>query len=91
MSRIATFNHPVTGIYTTLHMRDMEYKEYGLFFFADGELEAYQLAHMYSKPQHGHYGSDVGFCKTQERWKVTLYNEKAHGLGYKRSTEPLVK
>jgi hypothetical protein len=91
MSRISTFTHPVTDVYTTLHIRDMEYKEYGLFFYADSELEAYQLAHMYNHPLHEHCGSDVGFCKTQERWKVTLYNEKAHGLGYKRAKEPLVK
>lgn len=85
MSRKSTFNHQETNVYTTLHMRDIKYEEYGAVFYADSELEAYQLAFMYSNPAHDHHGSDIDFCKEQQRWKVTAYNEKAHELGFKRA------
>jgi hypothetical protein len=90
MSRKSTFINQETNVYTTLHLRDIKYEEHGAVFYADSELEAYQLAFMYSNPAHDNHGSDVDFCKEKLQWKVTAYNSKAHGLGFERAIASLV-
>ncbi len=78
MTYKATFIHQETGVYKTLHIREPKHLEHGVEFYADSELEAYQLALLYSRE----HGAEVGFCKETESWTVISYNEKAAELGF---------
>lgn len=63
-----------------IEIQDLEQTDWGFRFFVETELEAYKAGYQYRFNTHGYKVEFAGGCG---KWMVTVFNDKAKGMGVK--------
>lgn len=77
MAQLTTKNLK-TGQPETIPQHDLTRLDWGFHFFVDGELDAFKAAYLYRNSPHG---LKVEYAGGAQRWMVTVFNERAAGMG----------
>lgn len=67
-----------TGKADVIKQYNLEMRDWGIHFYVDTELDAYKAAYQYRNVPHG---TIVNYVVTADMWLVTVFNDKAKGMG----------
>ena len=61
-----------------IELQNVVFLDWGFRFFVASELDAFKAAYQYRVSPHG---VEIGFSVTEQKWMVTVFNDRAAAMG----------